>query len=616
MPFRSLLTALVAALVFAPAAQAAWFPAEAVDGPSPDILAFGDIDMARDGTGGLVYVKAENGIPHVFLSRHYLGVWRSPERVDVGNESAASQPVIAAGDDHRLAIVWVSGGKLHGTVAPGGPPQPLPAPQLLYADTDPLQAVTDPHIDLGINGTAYATFTAPGPGGSDVRAVRLQGTAWEPVAAPLDVGLEQAAGVGAGRSRVAVSAEGNAVAVWGEAHSDGRSRVYGRRLYGLQVSVAPQEISLPDFEGALGGNADSPDLDIEDDGSYAWVAFRQDFNGTSRAISRRLVGSLFEAPVAIDGGGPADAPRIAMSGRGVGISAVGTASRAVQVALLERDAFGQSYRVDTTGSAEAPQPVATTSEREASAMVWRSSAGPATGEVRARFRPDAKAFDPEQVISTPDFGPVPPDALEITEDRLDDFAVGFLQGAPGSYRVVVASWDRPPGTPMGLSSAKPRKTRRATLKWRPGSDLWGAQRFRVIIDGVPAGETDRSFLQLKDPLIDGAHTWGVVAIDRRGQETPMRTRTLRVDGLPPLLKVTIDGKRKAGMAIKVSATASDGSGGYGLSYVEIDWGDASPRFRGLRSQHRYRRGKFSLAVKAVDKARNVTRRVYTLRIKK
>lgn len=248
-------------------------------------------------------------------------------------------------------------------------------------------------------------------------------------------------------------------------------------------------------------------------------------------------------------------------------------------------------------------------------MVWRSASGPGTGEVRGRHRPEDAAFDPEQVISTPAFGPVSSEALEVTEDRLGDFAAGFVQGDDANRRIVVAVWDRPPGRPMGLSSAKPRKTRRATLKWRPGSDLWGAQRFRVLIDGSPAGETDRSFLTLNAPLDDGPHTWQVTAIDRRGQETPMPPRTLRVDGSAPILRPTISGKRKAGQPIKVRARALDE--GYGLDYVEIDWGDKSPRYRGTATvTHRYRRGTFKLAVKAVDRSRNVTRKVYTLKIKK
>lgn len=612
---RPLLAALAAALVLAAPAHAGWFPAEAVDGPSADILAFGDIDIARDGTGGLVYVKAEAGVPHVFLSRHHGGVWHPPERVDAGIEAAASQPQIAAGDDHRLAIVWISAGKLHGTVAPGGAPAPLGAPQALFEESDPLHPVRDPHLDLGINGTAYATFTAPGSGGSDVRAVRLQGTAWQPVAGPLDVAIEQPAGDGAGRARVAVSAEGNAVAVWGEGHADGRPRLYGRRLHGLAVSVAPQEISLPEFEGAPGGAADSADLDIEDDGSYAWAVFRQDFGGRSRALARRLVGSLFEPPTAVDGGGPAQAPRVGMSGRGVGISAVGGPPGAVQVALLERDVFGPGFRVDSAGSGDPPVPVATSSERDESVVAWRSAAGPDTGEVRARYRRASQAFDPEQVLSTPDFGPAVAGGLEIAVDRLGDFAIGFLQGPAGSRRVVVASWDRPPGRPLGLSSSKPRGARRVLLKWRPGTDLWGPQRFKVLIDGVLAQETNKPSVRLTTPLSDGPHTWQAIAVDRRGQESPMVPRTVRVDGSRPRLRVKVRGRRTAGNLIGVTARATDPRPGYGIRYVRIDWGDGSPPVLAREGLHRYRRGVFEVTVTAVDRARNVTRRVHRLRIR-
>src|SRR5687768_5134793 len=105
---RRLLPALALTLACLPAsaAPAAWYPAETIDGPSPTVRALGDIDMARDGTGGLVYIKDEGGVPHVFLSRHYDGVWRAPERVDIGVPTPASQAAVAAADDHRLMIVW------------------------------------------------------------------------------------------------------------------------------------------------------------------------------------------------------------------------------------------------------------------------------------------------------------------------------------------------------------------------------------------------------------------------------------------------------------------------------------------------------------------------------
>ena len=103
----------------------------------------------------------------------------------------------------------------------------------------------------------------------------------------MDINSAQGAGRGSQRSRVGVSAEGNAVVVWGENVGDGRPRVYERRVTGLNPSVAPQELSLNQFAGQIGGRADQVDIDIEDDGSFAWAVFRQDFGGGSRSVARR-----------------------------------------------------------------------------------------------------------------------------------------------------------------------------------------------------------------------------------------------------------------------------------------------------------------------------------------
>ena len=105
------------------------------------------------------------------------------------------------------------------------------------------------------------------------------------------------------RPRVAVSAEGYAVATWGERHADGSTHVWGRRITGMNLSAVPQDLTLPD------GSADSPDIDIEDDGSFAWIVYRQLIGGVPRTLGRRLVGSQYEAPEFIDGGNaPASRP--------------------------------------------------------------------------------------------------------------------------------------------------------------------------------------------------------------------------------------------------------------------------------------------------------------------
>ena len=96
-------------------------------------------------------------------------------------------------------------------------------------------------------------------------------------------------------------ADGSALATWGEA-----GHVFARRLFEYRLSAAPQDLTLPSLGDTPGGLADAPDVGIEDDSSYAWVAFRQTFGGTPRAIARRLVGAYQRARSEL----PADDPEI------------------------------------------------------------------------------------------------------------------------------------------------------------------------------------------------------------------------------------------------------------------------------------------------------------------
>ena len=611
MPVRLILCAL--ALLAAPAsAHAAFFKGEPIDGPSPDIRELGGMDIARDGTGGLVYTKLDAGVAHVFVSRLYDGVWHAPERVDAGIPSEASQPVIAAIDDNRLAIAWVSGGRLFGTIVAGGAPTALPAPAQIYADPDPLGAVRNPDVDMSINGTAYVSFTAPGGGGADVRAMRLQGTTWEIFPMPLDIDPARAAGDGGARSQVGVSAEGNAVVVWGEA-----DRIYGRRVTGMALSVAPQEISVGELNGQPGGAADSVDLDIEDDGSYAWAVFRQDFGGVSRAIARRLVGSLFEPAAIVDTGVAAEDPRIDMNGRGIGAAvAGGRGSNEVHGSVLEEDAFKPPFRLDTAGSVSPPTPVVATTEREGSILSWRrdpGGGGPAVVRVRQRDR--RMPWMDETELSNPALGPVVARTLHAGADRGGNFATAWLQGLPGGVQVVVGVFDRPPGTPIGHTSSNFQKRRKPRLKWNPGLDLWGRQSFKVLVDDQEVGTTQANQFVMPTEIEDGLHTWQVISVDRRGQQTRMRKRSFRVDVTPPFVEVKVEGKRSRGQALRIRVSADDPDSG--LALVTVDFGDRTPKTSLLRSVHRYRRaGRYTLRVTARDRAGNRGETEISLRIRK
>jgi hypothetical protein len=609
----SVVLALLALAAVPAGASAGWFPAQPVDGPSPDIQALGGVDLARDGTGGLVYLKRVDGVPHVFLSRFNGGQFRPAERVDNGIGAGASGAAIAVADKDRLAIVWSAGSRVYGSLVTGNDRQPGPllGPTELY--NDPAGVVSDVAIDMGINGTAYASWAGPGAGGSDVRVARLTDVTWTLVGAPLDIDPGQPAGRATQRSRVAVSAEGNAVVTWGENHADGRPRVYMRRVTGTGLSAFPQELSLPDLGGQAGGRADSADIDVEDDGSFAWAVFRQDFGGGSRSVARRLLGSTFDPAVPLDGGPSTVRPRIAINGRGQGLATV-QGGGGVLGAFNYNDVFEPSQPLHF-GAVPNAEPLPASSEHREVIAAWNVG-----GSLMARLKPEpTKPFDNEVMLSRPDLGPVATGEFATGADRVAGFAVAMVQGAPGAARTVaVAVHDRPPGRPGAIARSAWSNKKRPKLEWRSGIDLWGPQRFRVVVGGKVVGETTRTSLVPRQRLRAGRPLpYQVIAIDARGQETPSRTRVVRFDNQGPRLKVRVSGRRSAGRALRIVVRASDGKGA-GVKKIRVRYGDSrrvvSQRGRRFRGIHAYRRGRFKLRVTGYDKAGNRRVKIVRLRI--
>src|SRR4051812_22441444 len=215
---RRLLAALALApfLVTPATAAAGWFPAEPVDSGA---TAFGGVDLARDGSGAITYVKSDG---HVYLSRMAAGAWQAPERVDAGHAGPATDPVVATADGGALVLAWRDGDRVLGAYSDG---LGLSPPVVLGSG-----GVGPPDVDMAIQRTAFVTFAQ----GGDVRAVRLRRGAWEAAGAPMDIDPSRAAGAGAGRPRVAVAADGNAVVVWGEVLPDARRHLFARRVTDLR----------------------------------------------------------------------------------------------------------------------------------------------------------------------------------------------------------------------------------------------------------------------------------------------------------------------------------------------------------------------------------------------
>lgn len=602
---RLLLLTAVLLAVPATSAHAALFPGDAVDGPSPDVEALGGVDLARDGTGALTFVRRVGGVEAVFVSRFAGGVFAPAERVDAGLPGPSAQPVVAAADGGRLVVVFVNAGTVYGVVRPVG--QGFTAPV-------PLGGGSDPSVDQSITGTAYATFTSLG----DVRVARLdrRANAWGSLPQPADVDPAREAGVGTARSRVAISADGVGVVTWGEA-----GRVYARKMFGTRLSNAPQDLTPALFEGRVATVSDLPDIEAEDDSSFAWVVFRQTFaDGGSRILARRQRGTIFEPPLPIDAGGePVGEPRIAMTGRGIGLaSTYGLTTGQPMGSLLDRDAFAVGARM--FGASTTPASAPAMAENNDGLIAGVLGAPGESPFVRVAVYDDRKLVS-DANVSRPEFGPV--DAargFDAAADRGGGGIVAWVQGGPADRRIVAGYLDQPPGFFGGTTSPRCCQPPLARLSWGAALNLWGPVRYQVLVDGRPVGETAETSLQLTVPLRRGTHRWQVVAIDVRGQATRTRTRLLRVDGLAPRLSATV---RRVGRVVTVSARGRDRGRSRstlsGMRDVVVSWGDRARSVRAgsrLRVSHRYRRpGSYALQITARDRAGNtrVVRRTVRIR---
>jgi hypothetical protein len=606
-----LMTSMLAALCLLAAApaRAALFPGDAIDGPSPDIRALGDLDLARDGTGGLAYVKRADGIDHVFVATFQGGAFTPAVRIDPGLAAAASQPVIGAADEGRLAIAFVSAGVVYGAVRPQGGDWSAPVP---------LGGGSDPAIDLSINGTAYASFTTVA---GDVRVARLdrRTNTWAVIEQPVDVDPARAAGVAGARSRVAVSADGIGVVTWGEA-----GHVFARKMFGTALSNSPQDLTPTDFQGRVPVTSDLPDIDAEDDSSYAWVVFRQSFaDGGTRILARRQRGTTFDPPVAIDAGSePVGAPRIDLNGRGVGIGMTsGAVSGQPMWSMLKRDVFGPGVPVFAPTVA-APAAVAPAiSENEAGLMAAVQGGPGEAPVVRVRTIENQKPGI-ERQLSRPELGPVAPElGFDAAADRASGVVVAWVQGGPADRKIVAGYLDRVPGPFAGYTSQRCCQSARPRLSWQPSFSLWGAPRYVVTVDGKPVGETTATVFTPAAPITGPTHKWQVLAVDARGQVKRMRTRGLRIDDIAPVVRT---GYKRAGRVVSLAVRGHDpdrrGHRSSGMRSLAVAWGDGSRGARAtsttrLRTSHRYRRrGSFQLVVSGRDGAgnRHVVRR--TVRI--
>ena len=602
-----IVTSIAALAVVGPAhpAHAAFFAGEPVDGPSADIRSVGDVDIARDGTGAVAYVRRDGGIDHIFVSRLANGQWQPPERVDAGIDATSSAPAVAVSDGGRVAVVFISGGSVFAVVRQAGAPG-YGTPQLLAS------GASDPSVDMSFNGAAYATYTVNG----DVVGARMDrtGATFAGLSGPLDADAAHTSGVGSGRSRVAIAADGTGVAVWGE-----NGRVYARRMFGTAPSSVVLDLTLNDLDGHAGGVADAPSVDIEDDSSFAWVAFRQQFadgkSATSRAIGVRLRGSRTDPPVAFDGlgwgGQSVEGPAVDLNGKGQGVVTVGTTGGSALSGILKDDILNPALSIG--GSGAPAQPVGAVAETTDRVVGW---VGVGDGTAHGLFYDDKSSTrvvpgpGPDTRLSNPDLGAVDPKGgFDVAGDRTGDFAFAYIQGAGDARRLVLAAYDRLPGAfAISTSSKNWRNVVKNPLAWGTALELWGPLTYSVLIDGKPVLQTQTTKATLAaGALSEGLHTWRVTATDRRGQSVTTPVKPLKVDTVAPTASFSVKRKKRVVTVTTKAADVIPPSGNAaGIKFVRIDWGDGSGYVQARKATHAYgRTGAFTVRVSATDRAGNV-----------
>src|ERR1700761_3790383 len=593
-------------------------PSDAViDGPDAGIDSLNGLSIARDGTGGLVYLKNVAGVRHVFVSVLQGGAFQPPVQVDAGLWGGSSQPVIAAGNQGTVLVGFINNGALYvADRVNGGAFQP-PAP--VYP------AAAKPSISMSNFGKAYLAFTATdGSGGDDVRASYYYAGAWQLDAAPLDNNPADAAGTGSGPPQVATAGDGDGIVVWGEG-----GHIFTRRVVKTAVSVVDEQADVPSLNGWQEVSAASPVIATGGDSTYASVAFQETLvNGgaqQSRVLFNRLHGSRYDGIQAADGvqtGGPegADQPQTSDTeyGRGWVVSERDQSHQLYATSLNSNDSFASTLRVHSLANAGQPDAVSSNAGLTSTYVVWQQNPG-TTGpaEVRLRYAPTGGDLGPEQVISTPALGATNADqGLEAAGDVAGDAAAAWVQGSGADTRIVAAQLFQPPGGFNPSTSFAYAITAQPALSWGAASELWGAPEYVVKVDGVAVGQTTATSFIPPAPLANGRHTYQVTAVNAAGLATAARAAAVFVDTVKPTVSLTLSGTRAVGYTIHLRVRYSDPpppglpkSAASGVKTADVTWGDGSAksRIRRTTATHVYKRKHTdTVTVTVTDRAGNRT----------
>jgi hypothetical protein len=653
IPPAALIAAALAGVALAGPAptQALVTPPVTIAGPSSDIVDFGGVAMAPDGSGGVVFTKLVEGVPHVFASRFVGGSWSAPMRVDFDQPYEASQPRIAAGRGGELLVVWVTQiatvakkvryGLFSARIGRGASafrPSLLVDPEV----GDGSFAGVDPSLSGTVTGQAIVAYRAitfrfdgskaldvpqlrPGDVLAEIRVARLKEDRWSRLGA-LNVSQELSTRAPSPTNgpKVGAGIDGGAVVAWQESDQSGTARIYLRRIFGT-VPGPILQASPSSWEGApVSGDVDAFSLAVTPL-DQARVVMRILGNG-GQEPTRLLLNTLppgYEVPSSSLVG--ASQVFSATPSSDLGVPGVAAYEKGGQEGLL-RLAFVAGRRIRQAGvdgsgrltpvsrpagpAALAGAEAGTALDPDGGGIVAYPAFGGA-GRPAVAVRQELSSGAAQAALLTGDqSGPVA--GLRVDGSGSGDALIGFRQGEAGHFQIV-ADWVSAPPASFSVKASKGwTKPRAVQLTWKRAESTVGGVTYSVLLDGrtVKRGLRRRRFHPPAGLLRDGRVSAQVLATDALGQQVLSKRVKLRVDGEPPVERIA--GPNGGRVAVRLRDAAS----GVKLKASSVRFGDGVRERGGSTFRHTYEAaGGYAIVVHARDRAGNRTTRRFEVRIR-
>jgi len=615
-------------------ARAVILPAVTLDGPGEDIVGFGGVAMAEDGSGGAVYLKRVGGVAHVFVARFQGGQWQSPIRVDTEQPFAASSPRIGAADGGELIVVWATPfatkeGKpvyeLVGSLLGRGGQAFGPA---IIVDQN-IEEATGTTPDLAVSSTGQADVVYrvvkptnrsipllhPGDVAEEVRVAHFNGNRWSSLGAiNRNPGVSMRPPTSSNAPQIAIGPTGNGIVVWQEPNIEGVARIWARRLFGSTLDyVLP--VSAETYAGApIGQDADAPGIAVSWLGQ-ADVVYRQNAGPGSSLPGPRIYLNILPNGEATSGAAFLGA-NIADSTVPGGLSAsIGPPSIDIDEKedlrilydsngtprVIEGDDHGLSGTLSLGAPFAGSEPLAASVMNPQGGGISAWPSADASGHPAVAVREDF----PEGAVQTALLGGGAGGEvgeLSVGRSGLGDGLVGFRQGPFGDAAIVVTETAAPPSE-LSLSAPKTWvRPAAATVSWEPASSADGPLQYSVVLDGHRHRVSPSAFsLRLSSRgLGSGRHSVQLLATGLSGQAALSRPSVLKVDGEPPTVKI-----RRSRGGSSVTVRVSDSDSGVAARSVSVNFGDGHGAHGRVRLVHRYARaGVYSVSVRSRDKVGN------------